>query len=590
MVGAILSLAAGCASCQREVCSAETCSGCCDAAGVCQAAADVACGTGGATCVVCGSEERCRSGKCAAAMSDGGTPPGSYPAFLDEYARVFCEREARCGRVPPASAACVQLRRNFLGHRGTTPNARPISERSVALGASSYDPVEALACLTAISRLHCGYFGADLEAPPCVAVTTAAADAGGVCHSNPDCTATGEVCSGASCSRRCSTGGALNDSCRADGRCASGQCVDGVCRAVAPGAACLSSLDCGPTAFCSPSSGCVTRPPVGAPCPDGTCASGARCANGTCVAQLDVGAQCMIAVECLSFVCTQGRCAAPLPDGQVCARSDECVSQRCAQTRCSPRVPVGQQCDPALDECEFGLTCDPLTFRCGPFRRIQTGQPCSVGRSICRWSAEVCRRVEDSTLTGTCGTPQRGDVCNNAQAFCGFGLTCRAGRCEPGVEQAACDSTRNCQEPLVCIQNRCTRKVATGELCTSASGLDNPCSSNLDICLTIPPETQARCRKALVLGEPCTAGCAWPWQCLSGVCAATGRPGQPCIDNRCLEGGCLLPDAGLVVRFGAGTCAAPTGDGSACWSNSGCASGHCDRVGALPGTCVSTCN
>lgn len=55
-------------------CSASTCTGCCDARGVCKTVTDnSACGRGGAACAVCGVTQTCSAGACVASGFGAGT-------------------------------------------------------------------------------------------------------------------------------------------------------------------------------------------------------------------------------------------------------------------------------------------------------------------------------------------------------------------------------------------------------------------------------------------------------------------------------------------------------------------------------------
>jgi hypothetical protein len=70
--------ALGGAGCQGQRCSAETCTGCCDAAGECVAGSQqTSCGTNGATCAVCAADRRCSRGDCVVPTSGGVAGGGS---------------------------------------------------------------------------------------------------------------------------------------------------------------------------------------------------------------------------------------------------------------------------------------------------------------------------------------------------------------------------------------------------------------------------------------------------------------------------------------------------------------------------------
>lgn len=90
----------------RPVCSPQTCNGCCDSNGNCAGGGSMAtCGTGGATCVACGSGQVCENAVCTKApAADSGPPPACVKSSCKACGAVqstCCKSDNTCGCAYP---------------------------------------------------------------------------------------------------------------------------------------------------------------------------------------------------------------------------------------------------------------------------------------------------------------------------------------------------------------------------------------------------------------------------------------------------------------------------------------------------------
>ncbi|MEW5743517.1 MAG: hypothetical protein AB1938_31690, partial [Myxococcota bacterium] len=77
-LSAVLLLGSSCSPKPVEKCSASSCNGCCDAAGVCQTGVlPEACGTGGLACFACAPGQTCQFGVCITSTIGGGPGGGT---------------------------------------------------------------------------------------------------------------------------------------------------------------------------------------------------------------------------------------------------------------------------------------------------------------------------------------------------------------------------------------------------------------------------------------------------------------------------------------------------------------------------------
>ncbi|MBL8923291.1 MAG: hypothetical protein JNJ54_30850 [Myxococcaceae bacterium] len=603
-------------SCGAPRCSAATCAlGCCDTAGRCQSSSNLSCGANGAACVSCSLSQSCVSGMCTggAGAGAGGGPSGGgmsgtgggssvtgYSAFLDDFSTVYCQKAIECGSLPTTSTAdCAAVLRQMFATRGYGINTYLATERSVLAGAATYNATRGQACLAEVAAIPCVGGSPSGNPTSCDGVTSPAAAANGACFSRTDCVDPTLSCNGGPCMRRCTVGGNLGESCRADGSCATPfVCINNTClNEPAPGSACNGFLGCGPRQECR-NSVCVALPLAGASCPDFRCVPDAYCdSSRICRPKKALGTGCQSTGECIEgAVCASLVCSPAGAQGSACRFSSDCQRPlQCILGRCNPQGGSGARCLYSND-CQSPLGCDDVLRICREYTSSQqTGQACSSTQS-CRNSNEVCRSKsvtnDGGTGTpGTCGVPQVGDACNGNYE-CGVAQYCTmpSRQCQAAGPATPCSSASNCRSTDYCTSsNVCATRAASGQACDSTRS--ESCAAAGERCLTTGGT--ARCARTPTLGEPCGSECLFPYTCVGGTCAAAGRVGQPCIANSpvpCFTGECLAADGGVGRE---GTCVAPRGEGAMCQSDVGCLSGYCDLLASLgpqgAAVCVAAC-
>ncbi|MGV3625346.1 MAG: Dickkopf N-terminal cysteine-rich domain-containing protein [Archangium sp.] len=400
-------------ACPAPKCGPDTCDGCCDASGTCQAGSTTAaCGVGGAQCNAClgGS---CNLGQCnggstggGSGSTGGGTGSTLTPEeFCNDFFAGYFDLQARCGHITNEGAAeakaayavqCTNISQNLVDER------------------RGFDAVGAQACIARFTGAQCD---------PYLQTSCTTASRGLVAN-----------------------GGA----CLIDGECANGWCKDsqacpGTCTAFTPTgqpAVMRSGEDCERTATAV----------------DGICT--ALVAGGQSCAAADAGLQERSCVD--GFFCNANSlCEAPtfVGDGGVCDNQNRCaLGLSCELGTCAPFVGVGETCDFSHSckndlECTSDATCQRpgvLGDLCGP----------SVRRS-CN-PAFYC-----SPSLGTC--VDRGGVdggCTDLVSSCQAGLWCTG-------TQSAPDGT--CQSPRglggACDYEHFDEACAEGFYCTATPGM-----------------------------------------------------------------------------------------------------------------------
>lgn len=220
-------------------------------------------------------------------------------------------------------------------------------------------------------------------------------------------------------------------------------------------------------------------PPIGSPCLDGRCATGASCENHS---------------SGQSLVCC----------GQNCTGNQRCSNDQNFLGCELPSVGQGQACS-ANVLCNDGLTCNATTDTC-------CLESCTGGCRFCN-SNGTCGSVAD----GQAGSCTGGQVC--AQGECAE-CAPNARRCDPGNNRAPqlCSATGAWQDQPIC-QFVCT---------------------NGGFCSECTPGTR-RCEPGTGRPQLCTAAGAWQNQtacgagsaCSAGVCECTGAfesCGSECVD------------------------------------------------------------
>lgn len=595
--------------CPAQTCSPSSCAtGCCDAAGRCQTAQSTsACGTVGRLCVSCSIGESCVSGTCTPATptpgagggssgTGGGLANGGYTAFLDDLLREYCAKQLECVGEPASGIeACVTIYRAQFVVGPTGFGAFP-RERSIRLGAATFDAARGAACIAQLRGFTCVGTRQVGDTSACTGVTRPAAGPNAPCDTSADCTDATTSCNGPACQQRCTPGGALGESCRktipeCDGALV---CINGSCQAEPPpGTPCQSfsgGAGCGPNGECN-NGVCERLPSAGQPCPSFSCVATAYCdSTRTCRARKALGESCASSSECGGDAFCRSVCTARGPPGATCRTDSECVAMTtCFLGSCRTRGAAGASCIDSSD-CASTLSCDEELRVCRePATTAQTGQPCSSTQR-CQNATDVCRgNVVNSDggigTAGTCATPMVGDACRSSSQ-CGFGRYCDGTTCLAAGASTPCRSDLECRDTDYCplSTSRCTPRVPSGQPCSSLA----TCLVPTERCLpTTSDGGMQRCLPRPTLGQPCFGTCAFPLACLGGTCVATGRQGQPCFPitgSNCFDGVCRSPDGGTGFSPEA-RCVAPQPLGSACTGNQECQSGSCEGR-----RCVVACN
>ncbi len=621
--GLSLGLLIGCVAaltpaCPTNTCNASNCvTGCCDSGGRCQVPSANACGLNGNVCQQCVLGQNCSAGVCTGGTTGtggfgqgggfsgggvsgvgggssgvgGGSSGSSYSAFLTNLANAYCQYAIRCGHVTATGlSTCTDYLRLQIASGLGLP-----SERSVAIGASSFDTAAAATCLTELATLACSSRSTPRT---CVSVGTPMAMLNGACEASRDCVSPTLTCNGASCMKRCTEGGNLGEGCKLTDRTCNAPfaCINGTCvNEPPPGTPCQSSNDCGATSQCR-NGVCERLTTLGASCATISCVPQAYCdSTRVCRAKLATGSSCSSSSQCETSRCVGSRCEAPGAPGASCQSDFDCqTTLSCfCQTgpscfsgggQCRSKGQVGAPCFRSSD-CTGSLSCDDVSLTCRQATAVATGQPCSSTQA-CSGSTDSCRNlvvVRDggTSLPGTCGPVQVGDACTSGfgNEWCGTAKYCNpaTSRCAAAASGTPCSSSSNCLPTEYCTaSDRCAAKAPAGQVCDSTSG--ESCNAPTERCLRTATPGQSRCQQVPEVGSPCINECVFGAFCRNGLCVASGRVGQPCFMGGCFSGVCR-PDGGV-----GGLCDAPLANGAACRSNPECQSGSCDR-----GLCVAAC-
>ncbi|MFO0741958.1 MAG: hypothetical protein U0270_39035 [Labilithrix sp.] len=262
--------------------------------------------------------------------------------------------------------------------------------------------------------------------------------------------------------------------------------------------------------------------------------------------------------------------------------------QSCASQISANDCSVGNDCDvevvgtlpdgaACLDgsQCASG-GCDDEDGRCGHCVALAAiGQPCgSKTRCVKDASCVYSASTNGDDPVGTCRAVVRrkaGESCESSTTEsirCEKGLACSPdAKCEAGgAAGAACSSTSECQNNLVCDGGTCGVGQAVGGACTNSGGTagSKTCAHGL-VC---PDDTKTCSEIAYVaVGQPCDYATR---QCLGGYCrfdrvssgaasgtctayladgaacdaSSTGSIDQPRCDRYadCIDGKCQIPN------------------------------------------------
>jgi hypothetical protein len=272
--------------------------------------------------------------------------------------------------------------------------------------------------------------------------------------------------------------------------------------------------------------------------------------------------------------CTPANC-----DDNIPCTVDRCEMGVCSHTPDAMRCSAGQTCGPR--GCATARTCasdqncadtDPCTVeeRCDPTTRLCVSQlldgdgdrhaPRSCGGNDCDdnnplispTAVEECNNADENC---------NGLIDDGADARCGLGSVCRAGRCECGM--------------------RC------GTMCTDLSRDMNNCGACGNRCPVVASCIGGRCACPLSQPDRCDDRCT-TLQAASGDCGACGHscwPGLNLIPDRvmCVNGECQCPaDANVCMVGGRRICTNFSSFPMHC--------GGCGRACPVPMHGYATCN
>jgi hypothetical protein len=156
---------------------------------------------------------------------------------------------------------------------------------------------------------------------------------------------------------------------------------------------------------------------------------------GVCATKASVGGACVIANDCEhGLTCHEKKCVTPAIEGARCSKEQPCrMSFVCKGEVCAKPSGVGEPCK-VQDDCDSrsGLYCAPASQVCVASKLAKAGEPCGF---------------KDGFFV-----------------ICGGGSTCKTGKTQSGVceaaaaDGAACDPVKgpSCLFGAKCEKNVCT--------------------------------------------------------------------------------------------------------------------------------------
>lgn len=402
-------------------CTPDSCQGCCDDSGICQAGdAPQACGAGGNACVSCGDQACDPGGACHWNVIVEGPPqyePGEDPdgphdgddaidRFCGGQLKALCGYMFRCGYVQSVEG-CEER-----GARLRDPRACGLNEKAaVRTGRAVFREDHALACLEWIrGEKACRPYQEvpELTEGPCAALLDRTDDDPS-CFGQTECAQDSYCASDTqTCPGQCVAKKGEGEAAPSDAACADGLYVqDGLCTApvTTPGTSCAGvagpSLRCADGMYCS-TNGCAPYVTEGESCPNNgcTCAPGLAPKGELCLPLSAEGEPCDVETPCkMDLLCLNDVCTATAPEGASCGASEECdAALYCKGGECAPRLGKGEVGCQLASDCQAGLVCDGQTSTCveslGAGEACRSGDPCAPGFE--------CADVNPTTGSGTC--------------------------------------------------------------------------------------------------------------------------------------------------------------------------------------------
>jgi hypothetical protein len=458
------------------LCQPSNCSGCCSAAGECLGPAKQshqACGTQGAACKACASNQFCNQGRCvldpdaglgggtggglgggggAGGGPGGGTGGGAGGGCgartepccngTDCFLGLTCQRGV-CELPPSDAGTCGASNQpccaNDLCNAPLTCQSAVCRLPPADAGQPKRTGEPCLVDAECLDGL-CQRVG--FQGGYCTKACTMSTDclAGSQCGFNPalspaklclvQCASPGQAPGGCRtgyvCDRNADTAGVpvCLPSCVSVSMCRSEPLCDarGFCCG-STGAACCDGTTCQGTNTCmngycqATACGAVGQPC----CAGGLCSGQAVCQGNRCVACGVVGQPCCAGNTCSSGTCSSGMCQnmALSPTGSACTDSSQCQGAECLAPGAAGWV--GGYCtqDCASAACASDSNCSPYVIN----GRSLCLQACTYdgGQSTCR-SGYVCDRglIPSNFAQGSCFTA------------CSSGAVCPSGICESG--------------------------------------------------------------------------------------------------------------------------------------------------------------
>lgn len=464
----------------RADCS-TTCTGCCDAAGVCQSgSSQTTCGVAGRACTTCSTAQTCAVGVCVGGVpstnSGGGaanvTTGGGAANLTGGGGGSTAGGTANTTPRSQCAGTTLECRGACIDPATDEANCGDCGNQCQAGLVCNAGRCEALPT-DCLSNACPGDFGCDPETRTCARRCFSNADckasgstcsASGTCGCSGGARACGAVCTGQASSCRCPSGfeghptlgcvdvdecargmtcGA-NEQCRNESPGASCQCLNGFVRV---GGQCVINRCLSGNGGCHASATCSMRTAtdVACTCHQGFIGDGQRCAaeclsSGACA---DPSLTCYPSADSWYGVCERPGFG---PAGSLCATNGDCqagtrcehapggnigfCAQLCTNTSCS----AGETCTQRNDGARVclannGATCDLLTQNCvNGCYASQQGAMC--GYSGSRVDGASCTYVNDCVLGSTCvglamAPTTCHQLCDPASPRCPSGKSCQ---------------------------------------------------------------------------------------------------------------------------------------------------------------------
>jgi hypothetical protein len=440
----------------RPACDSKSCpTGCCSAAGVCEAGTTtLACGTSAAACQVCGAGTTCNLGLCGASGtgggaggtgggSGGGTGGGSVGGgggssaltqLCTDYAESYINRAVRCGEVTTELGALYKPQ--YAAQCASSP---PPGFKD---GRSEIDQAAATACFTLFDTASC-----QVDVSGCGQdVIRGLVGLNGDCFDSTECQNAFFCDAATTCPGKCLSRVAAGQTPTALQECVkTAYLYQGVCtsfaalnQSCAPMGGSTDLQQCASPAYCAASQVCTAlplSPGAGDPCNGNIrCGLGLQCVGGTCRARASLNGSCdhVTGPDCKAGLsCSNGTCIVSLPAalGMACAMSaPSCLPGLfCDGTAptgtCVAQRPANGTCTYMGEECASSLYCDAtstmMTGVCKPPGAVNDA--CSFAGSYLQCGDRLYCTATTTQMSGVCATPRgEGAACQQDAECLGF--------------------------------------------------------------------------------------------------------------------------------------------------------------------------